>query len=63
METITLTYDPKSKKALQLLKELLESGFFSEKGKENSGVKISQENKSFIENSRRNASLLFSDKI
>ena len=33
METITLTYDPKSKKALQLLKELLASVFFLKRGR------------------------------
>lgn len=62
METITLTYDASSSKAMQLLKNLLESGFFKVKEVE-SKRELSEENKLFVENSRRNAALIFSKKI
>lgn len=62
METITLTYDASSSKAMQLLKKLLESGLFEEK-KVESKRELSEENKLFVENSRRNAALIFSKKI
>lgn len=62
METITLTYDASSSKAMQLLKKLLESGLFEEK-KAGPKRELSEENKLFVENSRRNAALIFSKKI
>lgn len=60
METITLTYDPTSIKAIELLKEILSSGVFKEQKKVN---KKSQETEAFIVTSRRNASLIFGNKI
>lgn len=62
METITLTYDASSSKAMQLLKKLLESGLFEE-NKAEPEKELSEENKLFVENSRRNAALIFSKKI
>lgn len=62
METITLTYDASSSKAMQLLKKLLESGLFEEK-KAEPEKELSEENQLFVDNSRRNAALIFSKKI
>lgn len=62
METITLTYDSTSSKAMQLLKELLATGFFKEKKVEHT-KELSEENKLFVENSRQKAALIFSKKI
>ncbi len=62
METITLTYDASSNKAMQLLKNLLESGLFKEKKMENT-KELSEENNLFVENARQKAALIFSKKI